>query len=82
MIRINIDIQEHKNGKVSIESQVGTHKEAGVTALETEVASKIKEVLTVLMTSICSLMPDSQIATNEEDVETLRGLEDLEFEGG
>ncbi len=78
MIRIEIDIQQ-EGGQISITSRTGTHKEEEVTKGEKQVTKNIQEMIAVMLRELSLVIPGSKIATTKEDVETLRGLEGLDF---
>lgn len=79
MIQIRVEINELKSGKISIESKMALCKKTELTKSEIDVANKIKKMFVRIMKDIFAMLPDSQLATNAEDVETLKGMEDLYF---
>lgn len=80
LIQIRIEIVEQPNGQVSLEAGNYTCKK-GSTKLEHEVTERINEILTAVMDEVVSMLPGSKFAKGAEDVETMKGMEDLGLEG-
>ncbi len=80
MIQIKIDITEMKTGRIALELLVGKKKAEPATKGETQVACHLKTIMAMIVAELADMIPGSSIAVGEEDVETLRGLENLEFE--
>ncbi len=77
MIQIKIDITEMKTGRIALELLVGKHKTKPATKGETQVACQLKSILTLIVTDLADMIPGSSIAVGEEDVETLKAMENL-----
>lgn len=82
LIQIKIDVEQMKSGRVAVELQTGLSKKRPPTESEENVASKLKGMIAVIVAEIASMCPGSSFAVGAEDVETLRGMENLEFEKG
>ncbi len=76
MIRIRIDVLE-KDGKASVSTNIGTCKELEATELEKQITSDLRELIVIMMTELANTIPGSKLATSQEDVETMRSIEDL-----
>ena len=82
MIQIRLEIREQEGGRVSIESKVAVCKKEALTKGEAKVAGKMKALIEILMKELATELPDASLALSPEDVETLKGLENLNLEGG
>lgn len=79
MIQIRLDIKEEKSGRVSVAARVGVCKKTETTKSETEIAGKVSDMVKELMVKLATVLPDAKLATSEEDVETLKSLEDIDL---
>lgn len=80
MIQFRIEIQEQKNGKVSIEARVAVNKETA-TELEHKVTAQLHGTVKLILEDITKMVPGSSFAGTSEDAETMRGMEDLDIDG-
>ncbi len=79
MIQIQIEIKQGKSSRVSIAARVGVCKKTATTKSEKEIAGKVSELVRELMAKLATTLPDAKLATSEEDVETLKSLEDIDL---
>ncbi len=82
MIQIKIDVEQMKSGRVAVELQTGLSKKRPATDSEKNVAGQLKGMIAVIVSEIASMCPGSSVAMGADDVETLKGLENLDFEKG
>jgi len=80
MIQIKIDVEEMKSGRVAVELQSGLSKKRPMTKAENRIACHLKAALAMIITDLAGMIPGSSMAVGEEDVETLKGMEDLGVE--
>jgi hypothetical protein len=79
MIQIKVDIEEMKSGRVAVELLVGKKSTQPPTEGETRIACRLKMMMAVVISEIASKIPGSSLAVGEEDVETLKGMENLDL---
>ena len=77
MIQIKINITEMNTGRIALELLADKHKTKSTTKGETQVACQLKAILTLIVTDLAAMTSGSSIAVGEENVETLKGLENL-----
>lgn len=82
MVQIKLDIEQMKSGRVAIELLVGNCKKNPMTKAESQVACQLKALIAMIISDVASMIPGSSIAVGVDDVETLKGLENLDFEKG
>lgn len=80
MIQIKVDIEEMKSGRVAVELLVGKSEKRPMTKAESQVAGHLKSILAIIVADLASMIPGSSLAVGEEDVETLKGMENLGVE--
>ncbi len=77
MIQLRIDITEMKTGRIALEVLCGKHKTKTETKGEVKIARHLKTVLQMLVAELADMIPGSSVAVGEEDVETLKAMENL-----
>lgn len=77
MIELKIDITEMKTGRIALEVLVGKCKTKPATKGETQIACHLKTVLQMIVAELADMIPGSSLAVGGEDVETLKGIENL-----
>ena len=82
MAQLKIDIEKMKSGRIAVELSTGLCKERPMIEAEAQIAYKIKGILAIVITDIANMTPGSSLAVGEADVETLKGLESLDFKKG
>ncbi len=81
MIQIKIDVEEMKSGRVAVELLVGKSQKRPETKMEIQVAGHLKAILAIIISELANKIPGSSMAVGEEDVETLKGMENLDLDG-
>ena len=79
MIQIKIDVEQMKSGRIAIGLLIGTKPTQPPTAGETRIACQLKMMMAVIISEIAGNIPGSSMAVGEEDVETLKGMENLDI---
>ncbi len=69
-----------KSGRVAVELQTGLSKKRPMTKAESQIACHLKSVLAIIVADLARMIPGSSLAVGEEDVETLKGMENLGVE--
>lgn len=82
MVQIKIDVEQMKTGRVAVELKIGTSKARPMTKAESQVAAHLKSILAMIVTDLAGMIPDSSMAVGKEDIETLKGMENLDLDGG
>jgi hypothetical protein len=82
LIQIKVDVEQMKSGRVAIELLVGKSAKRPATKMEMKVASNLKMMMAILISDVASNTPGSTLAVGAEDVETLKGMENLDLEKG
>ncbi len=81
MIQLKIDVEEMKSGRVAVELKIGLSKEKPMTKGESQIACKLKDILALIITDLAIMLPNSSMAVGRDDVETLKGMENLDLDG-
>jgi hypothetical protein len=81
VIQIKIDVEEMKSGRVAVELQVGNSKARPMTKAESQVAAQLRDILAMIIADLACMIPGSSMAAGEEDIETLKGMENLDLDG-
>lgn len=69
-----------KSGRVAVELLVGKSEKRPMTKAEGQIAGHLKSILAIIVADLANKIPGSSLAVGEEDVETLKGMEDLGVE--
>ena len=77
MVQIKIDITEMKTGRIALEVLLSKKKSEPATKGEEQIACHLKAILTMIMAEMADMIPGSSVAVGEEDVETLKAMENL-----
>lgn len=78
MIQFRIEVVEMKGGRIAVEAKIAVCKNTA-TDLERKVTEKLSVIVTEIMERLAKDLPESAIAKTIEDVETMKGLEDLDL---
>lgn len=81
MIHLKIDVEQMKSGRVSVELTTGVCKSRPMTKGESQVACQLKSILALIITDLATMLPGSSMAAGRDDVETLKGMENLDIDG-
>jgi hypothetical protein len=71
-----------KSGTIAVELLVGNSKKRPMTTAESQVAVRLETVIAMIITDFASMIPGSSFAVGEDDIETLKGIENLNFKKG
>jgi hypothetical protein len=82
LIQIKIDVQQMRSGRIAVELQTGLCKTRPMTKGEAQIACQLKSILALIIADLANMLPGSSMAVGQEDVETLKGLEDLDLDKG
>jgi hypothetical protein len=74
-----VDIEAMKSGRIAIELSTGISKDKPLTKGESQVACHLKTLIAVMVADLAGKIPGSSLAVGEEDVETMRGMENLDL---
>jgi hypothetical protein len=78
VIQFRIEVVEMKGGRIAVEAKIAVCKNTA-TDLERKVTEKLSVIVTEIMERLAKDLPESAIAKTIEDVETMKGLEDLDL---
>jgi hypothetical protein len=71
-----------KSGTIAVELLVGNSKKRPMTTAESQVAVRLETVIAMIIADFASMIPGSSLAVGADDIETLKGLENLNFKKG
>jgi hypothetical protein len=52
-----------------------------MTKAESQVAAQLRDILAMIIADLACMIPGSSMAAGEEDIETLKGMENLDLDG-